>query len=126
MAYDSLSEVDISNEEGYGIEDFYGKNIIYSFTQKIQKRSLLWNYNKKRVLSDPTHCIISGNEGTLDIDGIIDGQLGFGNSIHKDYSLKTMIGKNALCTLDKEKGYQDATLSCTIKNPGKKFYITNI
>ena len=108
----SLEGKDISQYTGNDIEEEYGKKILYIFIQKA-------DYNERR-LSDSSRCSISKNVATLNIDGTIKRE----NLIDgRNFTLNTTDGKEANCTLNKDKVTYDANLKCTVEDPGKSFYL---
>ena len=126
LAYDSLKNIDISKFDGNNIKKFYSAGKIYTFVQILQKTSsLLRNLHNKRILSDLTNCPKSGNQVTVNLDGIVNGTLGTKESLTKIFLLKTSDEKKANCTLKKEDRKPNAVLSCTIINPNTNFYITD-
>ena len=108
----SLKGKDISQYTGNDIEKEYEKKILYLFIQKAD--------SNERRLSDDSRCSISKNVATLNIDGTVERE----NSIDgRKFTLKTTDDKDADCTLNKSKDIYDANLICTVKDPGRNFYL---
>ena len=73
---------------------------------------------RRRLSSDNVKCILSGNTGTVSIDGTVVEKALIKN---RNFTLNTTDGDKAKCTLNKEVNSYDANLKCIIQNPKKGF-----
>lgn len=109
----TLDGIDISKYIDDNIEGIYGiNNILYIFIQKAD--------SNRRRLSDSSICSISGNEGTLNIEGTVIREESIND---RNFTIKTSDDKDAECILHKDDSTYDANLECIVNNPGKDFYL---
>ena len=121
---DSLAETDIANCVNTNVKNNYignDKSKVFNFIQNEKRtNSLLADYNEKRILiSDPSKCTLSGNEGTVGIEGNVYRDEG----IDETFALTTTDNKIANCILSKIENTANANLNCKIESPGRSFYL---
>ena len=111
-----FSKQDISKYTTDKIENLYVEGS-YIFS----KKSTRLLSNERRLLSNSQKCLLSGNQASFSLIGDVYPTV---ETINKDYTVGTNVGKNLACTLNKEKTKTEASLDCTMDEPVRGFNIS--